>query len=176
MKNIVYIFLISMLPLIELRGAIPVGAALGVEFYYNYLVAVAGNLLPVPFILLFIPKILEFLNRFKPFQPIVAWLWKKASKHSGKVVKTESSAALTDGADALSEEKKSSFVGIFIGLLTFVLIPLPGTGAWTGALIAALFKLPFWRSVLAITLGVLGCGVIMCLASYGVVGFLSFLL
>ena len=176
MKNIVYIFLISILPLIELRGAIPVGAALGVEFYYNYLVAVLGNLLPVPFILLFIPKILEFLNRFKPFQPIVSWLWKKASKHSGKVVHTESSTALTAEEADDSQEKKNSFVGIFIGLLSFVLIPLPGTGAWTGALIAALFKLPFWRSLLAITLGVLGCGVIMCLASYGVVGFLSFLL
>lgn len=176
MKNIVYIFLISILPLIELRGAIPVGAALGVEFYYNYLVAVLGNLLPVPFILLFIPKILEFLNRFKPFQPIVSWLWKKASKHSGKVVHTESSTAPTAEEADDSQEKKNSFVGIFIGLLSFVLIPLPGTGAWTGALIAALFKLPFWRSLLAITLGVLGCGVIMCLASYGVVGFLSFLL
>ena len=176
MKNIVYIFLISILPLIELRGAIPVGAALGVEFYYNYLVAVLGNLLPVPFILLFIPKILEFLNRFKPFQPIVSWLWKKASKHSGKVVHTESATALTAEEADDSQEKKNSFVGIFIGLLSFVLIPLPGTGAWTGALIAALFKLPFWRSLLAIALGVLGCGVIMCLASYGVVGFLSFLL
>ena len=153
MKNIIYIFLISILPLIELRGAIPVGAALGVEYYYNFAVSVIGNLLPVPFILLFIPKILEFLNRFKPFQPIVAWLWRKADKHSGKILS-----------------------GAFIGLTTFVLIPLPGTGAWTGALIAALFKLPFWRSLLAITVGVIGCGVIMCLASYGVVGFLSFLL
>ena len=181
MKNIVYIFLISMLPLIELRGAIPVGAALGVEFYYNYIVAVAGNLLPVPFILLFIPKILEFLNRFKPFQPIVAWLWKKADKHSEKVVgksevKDVESVSEAEISYDVNAEKKSSFVGIFIGLLTFVLIPLPGTGAWTGALVAALFKLPFWRSLLAIVLGVIGCGVIMCLASYGVVGFLSFLL
>ncbi len=182
MKNIIYIFLISMLPLIELRGAVPVGAALGVEFYYNYAAAVIGNLLPVPFILLFIPKILEFLNRFKPFQPIVAWLWKKANKHSGKVVGTSGD---TDAKDAQNSEvraeevaavSKSSFIGIFIGLMMFVLIPLPGTGAWTGALVAALFKLPFWRSLLAITLGVIGCGIIMTLASYGVVGFLSFLL
>ena len=152
MNNIVYIFLISMLPLVELRGAIPIGAALGVEYYYNFIAAIIGNLLPVPFILLFIPKILEFLNRFKPFQPIVRWLWKKADKHSGRVLS-----------------------GAFIGLMSFVLLPIPGTGAWTGSLIAALFKLPFWRSLLAVTLGVIGCGVIMCLASYGVVGFLSFL-
>lgn len=152
MKNTLYIFLISMLPLIELRGAIPVGAALDVEYYFNFAASVIGNMLPVPFILLLIPKILEFLNRFKPFQPIVAWLWKKADKHSAKVLS-----------------------GAFLGLMTFVLIPLPGTGAWTGALVAALFKLPFWRSILAIALGVVGCGVIMCLASYGVVGFLSLL-
>ena len=170
-----------MLPLIELRGAIPVGAALGVEFYYNYLAAVVGNLLPVPFILLFIPKILEFLNRFKPFQPIVAWLWKKADKHSVKVVGTanqsdDASADLADKTEGGDAVKRRSFVGVFIALMTFVLIPLPGTGAWTGALVAALFKLPFWRSLLAITLGVIGCGVIMSLASYGVIGFLSFLL
>ena len=152
MKNILYIFLISMLPLVELRGAIPVGAALEVEYYLNYSVAVIGNLLPVPFILLFIPKTLEFLNRFAPFKPIVSWLWKKADKHSGRILS-----------------------GAFFGLLTFVLIPLPGTGAWTGALVAALFKLPTRRSFFAIALGVIGCGVIMCLASYGVVGFLSFL-
>ena len=174
MKNIIYIFLISMLPLIELRGAIPVGAALGVEFYFNYIAAVIGNLLPVPFILLFIPKILEFLNRFKPFKPIVGWLWRKAEKHSGKVIK--------DGAihteEELTERKREKMLslGTFIGLTTFVFLPVPGTGAWTGSLIAALFKLPRLQSFIAVAIGVLGCGIIMSLASYGVVGFLSFLL
>ena len=153
MKNILYVFLISILPIVELRGAIPVGAALGVEFYFNYIAAVAGNLLPVPFILLFIPKILGLLNQYKPFKPIVSWLWKKADKHSERVLS-----------------------GAFIGLMTFVFLPLPGTGAWTGALIASLFKLPFGRSLLAITVGVMLCGVLMSLASYGVVGFLSFLI
>ena len=65
--------------------------------------------------------------------------------------------------------------GAFLGLLLFVLIPFPGTGAWTGSLVASLFGFPKLKSFLAITLGVLGCGLIMCLASYGVLGFLSFL-
>ena len=67
-------------------------------------------------------------------------------------------------------------VGTFIGLMLFVLLPIPGTGAWTGALVASLFGFSRMKSFLAIALGVLGCGVIMCLASYGVLGFLSFLL
>lgn len=208
MKNIIYIFLISMLPLIELRGAIPVGAVLENDLYINFAAAVLGNLLPVPFILLFIPKILEFLSRFKPFRPIVSWLWRKAEKHSKKVIRdasdegaAEATAAdgerIANGRDGSSadgtviaesvneasaaaeqKEKKRTKIlsaGTFIGLMTFVLLPIPGTGAWTGSLVAALFKLPPWRSFLAVTLGVIGCGIIMTLASYGIVGFLSFL-
>ena len=178
MKNIIYIFLISLLPIIELRGAIPVGAALGIPFYWNYLAAVVGNMLPVPFILLFIPKILDFLARFKAFRPIVEWVRKKAQKHSGKIVKntaeTSADAVGAEGENAgEAAPKKKRFDGVFLGLLLFVMIPLPGTGAWTGALIASLFDLPKRRSFPAILLGVLGAGVIMCLASYGVVGFLK---
>ena len=84
-----YIFIISMLPIIELRGAIPVGAALEMPFYLNYLIAVVGNLLPVPLILLFIPKFLDFLERFKLFRPMVQWLRKKADKNSPKENKTK---------------------------------------------------------------------------------------
>ena len=76
-----YVFIISVLPLIELRGAVPVGAALGLPFYLNFLVAVLGNMLPIPFILLFIPKILDFLAKFKIFRPMVEWLRKKAEKN-----------------------------------------------------------------------------------------------
>ncbi len=178
MKKIIYIFLISLLPIIELRGAIPVGAALGTPFYWNYLAAVVGNMLPVPFILLFIPKVLDFLARFKIFRPVVEWVRRKADKYSGRIVKNETDAS----ADANSEDgaavaevapKKKRFDGVFLGLLLFVMIPLPGTGAWTGALIASLFDLPKRRTFPAILLGVLGAGVIMCLASYGVVGFLK---
>ena len=180
MKDILYVFLISILPIVELRGAIPVGAALGVPFYYNYLCAVIGNMLPVPFILLFIPKILDFLARFKIFRPIVEWVRKKAYKHSSKIVSSEQNAeaAEAEAAETSAEEapKKKRLGGAFWGLLLFVMIPLPGTGAWTGSLIASLFDLPKRTSFFAALLGVLGAGVIMCLASYGVVGFLKIFL
>ena len=182
-----YVFLISILPIIELRGAIPVGAALGVEFYTNYLLSVLGNMLPIPFILLFIPKILAFLERFKAFRPIVRWLKEKADKHSSKVLGeqpaepqgSEVAEAATENAAKAPVEgigtAKMSWK-IFSALMLFVAIPLPGTGAWTGSLVAALFYLPKKQSLLAIFLGVLISGVIMTLASYGVLGFLSFLL
>ena len=164
MKNIVYIFLISILPLIELRGAIPVGAALGVPYYTNYIAAVIGNMLPIPFILLFIPKILDSLGKFRLFAPVVEWLRKKADKHSARI--------LNEGGE---KKRKFRLDGAFFGLLFFVMLPIPGTGAWSGALVAALFRLPKLRAFIAILLGVLLCGVIMSLASYGVVGFLNFL-
>lgn len=153
MLKLLYVLLISMLPLIELRGAVPIAAAMGLPFYLYAPIAIIGNLIPVPFILLFIPKILDWLAKFHAFEGIVTWVRKKADKHSERILK-----------------------GAFLGLCLFVLIPLPGTGAWTGALVASLFDLPKRRSMLAITLGVLGCAVIMTLASEGVVSFLNFLL
>ena len=179
-----YVFIISMLPIVELRGAIPVGAALNIPFYLNYLIAVVGNLLPVPFILMFIPKILDFMVRFKFFRPVVEWLRKKADKNSGKILKTKGSengenveGESAEGESGAEEDKKEKMSwGIFTALMIFVAVPLPGTGAWTGSLVAALFNLPKRYSFLAATLGVMISGVIMCLASYGVLGFLKFLL
>lgn len=168
MLNALYVFLISMLPFIELRGAIPIGAALGLPFYWNFIIAIVANLIPVPFILFFIPKILEFLKRFKFLCPIVEWLNKKAYNGSRKILKE----AAGDGDN--NENKK--IAGIFLGLMLFVAVPLPTTGAWTGSLVAALFKFPKKTSFLAIALGVVICGVIMTLASYGVVGFLKIFL
>jgi uncharacterized membrane protein len=81
LKDILWVLFISILPLVELRGAIPVGAALGLPFYVNFICAAIGNLLPIPFILLFIPKILDFMARFKFSRPIVEWLRKKALKN-----------------------------------------------------------------------------------------------
>lgn len=231
LRDAFWVLFISMVPLIELRGAVPVGAVLDLPFYVNYAVAVIGNLIPVPFILLFIPKILDFLERFKLFRPIVQWLHKKADKNRGKIDKAAAEGAKPDGindgakadtptyeaensakadtttyeaesgakADTLPEKaskcepaqaenaaalthtekgatlKTRMSVGTFIALMLFVLIPAPGTGAWTGALVASLFGFGRLKSFAAIALGVLGCGVIMCLASYGVLGFLSFL-
>ena len=197
-----YIFIISVLPVIELRGSIPTGAAMGMPFYINYLISIAGNLLPVPFILMFIPKILDFLSRFKIFRPLVNWLRRKAEKNKSKIIKDEAkdkheddranlkSNDMTageatsggdmenpkcDGDDTSAKGGRKMTVGVFIALMIFVAIPFPGTGAWTGSLVAALFDLPKKKSFLAVVLGVMISGIVMCLASYGTVGFLKFL-
>lgn len=182
-KDIFWVFFISMVPIIELRGAVPVGASLGIPFYINYALATVGNLLPVPFILLLIPHVLNFMERFKIFRPIVGWIRKKAMKNSSKISTDTVSDNNSDlyenklsGAEAADSKPGKMPSGAFFGLLFFVLLPLPGTGAWTGALVASLFNFPKLKSFLAITLGVLGCGVIMCLISYGILGFLSFLI
>ena len=146
------VFLCSMLPIIELRGSIPLGAACGIPWYLNYIISVIGNMLPVPFVLLLIKKILEWMKTTKVFSKFALWLEARAEKSKGRLEK-----------------------GVFIGLVLFVAIPIPGTGAWTGSLLAALAGIKFKKSILAILIGVLLAGVIMTLASYGVVGFLEFL-
>ena len=140
------VFVISILPIVELRGAIPVGAAMGLDMWLCFLVAVLGNLLPVPFLILFGGKVLRWLAQYpkfgKPFRKIL----EIGEKKVGKMKKT-----------------------LFWGLFAFVAIPLPGTGAWTGALIAITLSLDLKKSFLPIALGVLAAGVIMTLGSYGVV-------
>lgn len=148
-----YVFALSMVPVIELRGAIPLGAALGLPIYTNYLVSVVGNFLPVPFILLFIRHVLGWMKTTKHFSKIALWLEEKAEKHSDKVLRYAT-----------------------FGLFLFVAIPLPGTGAWTGALVAALLRMPMKYAIPSILLGVMAAGVIMALASYGVVGMFQFFL
>ena len=203
-KKALYVFLISILPIVELRGAIPVGASLDLPFYIYAPLAILGNLLPVPFILLFIPKILDWLEGFRLFRPLIQWIRKKANRGLIKMQKYDKKAAaqeqsatpLTDEADTpgaeqippeteqnptVAEEaavpkKKTLSVGAFLGLLLFVMIPLPGTGAWTGSLVASLFDFPKKQSLLAVTLGVLGACVIMTLASEGVVSIFNFFL
>ncbi len=149
----IYVLLISAVPIIELRGAIPVGAAMGLAPIPTFLVAVLGNLLPVPVILFFVKPVLLWMKRFRIFRPIVEWLERKAMKQGEK---------LKNGA--------------FIGLMLFVGIPLPGTGAWTGALVASLFDMKKRYSFPAIILGVIIAGVIMTLVSYGFLSALEFLL
>ena len=148
------VFLISMLPIVELRGAIPIGAGLGLTWWVNYLLSVAGNLLPIPFILLFIRAILKWMKTvsFLKFDKIAEWVENKAHKHSGSIRKYGT-----------------------LGLYLFVAIPIPGTGAWTGALIAALFDIRMKHALPAIFLGVLTAGALMVCASYGFIGFLNFL-
>ncbi len=147
-----YVFFISMVPFIEIRGSVPVGALLGLPFPACFILSVLGNLLPVPFILLFIKKILSFMKRFQKLAPIAEWVEKHGSKRSDKVTKYAT-----------------------LGLALFVGIPLPGTGAWTGSLIAALLDMKFGYAIVSIFVGVLLAGFIMSGISYGFLGFLSFL-
>ena len=160
-----------MVPLIELRGAIPVGAGLGLEFLPNYLVSVVGNILPVPFILLLIRYVLDFMKRKRIFPKLVDWLERKAVSGKRKIMK-ESDA---EGGECAAEKQGISW-GALVGLFLFVALPLPGTGAWSGSLVAALFKMNRLAAFLAIFAGVLTAGLLMSLASYGVVGALSFIL
>ena len=142
------VFFCSMLPIIELRGAIPLGAALGLDWWLNYILAVCANMIPVPFILLFIKKIITWMAscRVRFFNKIANWLIRKAEKNRDKI-------------------EKYSFWGVCI----FVAIPLPVTGAWTGSLVSAFIDMKFWKAVVSSLFGVMIAGVIMTLASYGVV-------
>ena len=146
MKDFLWVFLVSMVPVVELRGAIPIGCGLGLPWWQVYIAAVVGNLLPVPFIVLFIRRIFAFLRAH----------W---SKLNGFLDRLEARA-----------QSKMSLVQKFetLGLCLFVAIPLPGTGAWTGALIAALLDMRIRRAFPIITLGVLIAGCIMTAISYGV--------
>ncbi len=146
------VFLCSMIPIIELRGSIILGATLELPWWQNYLISVIGNMIPVPFILLLIRWVLGLMKKTRLFGKLAAWLEQKAEKNKPKVEKYG-----------------------FWGLCILVAIPLPGTGAWTGSLVAALMRINFWKALLAVFIGVLIAGVIMTLASYGVVGFLGFL-
>ena len=150
------IFLCSMVPVIELRGAIPLGWFLEPQtpWWLTYLLAVAGNMLPVPFILLLIRQVLTIMEKMpiKFVRAFAAWLRRKAEKNTDKIQRFG-----------------------FWGLCFFIAIPLPVTGAWTGSLVASLMRINFWKALLANFIGVLIAGVIITLAAYGAVGFLSFL-
>ena len=146
LNKMIGIFLISMLPIIELRGAIPIGAAIGLPWYLNMIVSIVGNMLPVPFILLFSVKAFEFMKKHNIMVNFIQKIENRAKKRSEGLA-----------------------TGEFIGLMLFVAIPFPGTGAWTGALIAALLQFNRKRSFFYIGLGVVIASVIMTLASYGVI-------
>ena len=142
-------FLISMVPIVELRGAIPVAVGFGLPLVPSYIICVIGNMLPVPFIYLFARKIL---------------IWGADKKVIGKFF----SFCLEKGEKGGQKLKKKAGRGLFVALLLFVGIPLPGTGAWTGTLAASLLDMDFKSSVLAAMGGVLLDGIIMAIASTGV--------
>ena len=144
------VFITSMLPIVELRGALPLAINLyHIPWVKAFLIAYIGNLVPVPFILLLLKPVVALLSRITLFKKFFTWLFERTRKKSSSVIERY-------------EE---------IGLLLFVAIPLPGTGAWTGALIAFLFGLDFKKSLLVIALGVLIAGVIVtCLCLLGWLG------
>lgn len=145
LKAIILTFLISMVPVIELRGGLPFGVAQGLAPLYAALVAIAGNLLPIPFLLKLVPKIFDFLRDKKYTKKLIAWLEKKAEKNRKTI-------------------DKYGWLGLYI----LVAVPLPGTGAWTGALVSSCFKMKFWPSMAAIIVGVLTAGAIVLGITYGV--------
>lgn len=161
LKKILYIFFISMLPIVELRGAIPYGVAIGVPLYITYIVAVIGNMLPVPFLIIFAKKILDWMSTSEFISKFVIKF-----KLKNKLVKL----SLQDFCLKIIKkaDNKAAKIGKYelLGVFLFVAIPIPGTGAWTGSLIAATLRLRLIPSVIAITLGVLSSGVIMMTISY----------
>lgn len=132
------------MPILELRGGLIAAVLLGIPLWKAFILCYIANMVPVPFIILFIKKIFEFLRRFKLFAGFIGKLEAKTAKNKDKVMKYKQ-----------------------WGLLLFVAIPLPGTGAWTGALFAALLDIDIKKAVPIIALGVLIAGIIVSVLSYG---------
>lgn len=145
------VFIISMIPILELRGGLLAAspALLDVPILTAIPLCILGNILPIPFILLLINHILEWMKTVSVFRPVALWLERKAMSKKDSIEKYE-----------------------FWGLVLFVGIPLPGTGAWTGALIASLLRIRFQKAFVAIFLGIIIATVIMSVLSYGVLGVL----
>lgn len=137
-------FIISLFPILECRGGMIAARLMEIPFIKAFLICFVGNMLPIPFIILFIRKIFDFLSRFSFFARIIERLEKKTERNKEKVLKYEA-----------------------WGLLLFVAIPLPGTGGWTGALMAALLDIRMKKSLPIIALGVLIAGFIMSALTYG---------
>ena len=154
MKKYFWVFLIAMVPLIEIRGAIPYAVGFGLPLVPSILVAVLGNMLPVPFIFLFARKVLEWGKDKKVIGKFFTWCLEKGEKGGRKL------------------EAKAGR-GLYWALFLFVDIPLPGTGAWTWTLAASILNMDFRKSTLAVMGGVVLAGAIMLLASLGVFGAIS---
>jgi len=146
MKDFLWVVLVSMVPMVELRGAIPIGCGLGLPAWQVYIAAVLGNLIPVPFIILFVRPVFAFIRKH--------WKWL-----GGIVDKIENRAGRN-----VPRVQKFQVLGLFL----FVAVPIPGTGAWMGSLIAALLDVRLRRAFPTILLGLLVAGAVMIAVSYGV--------
>lgn len=141
------VFIISMIPILELRGGLLAASLLKIPAVKAIPICIAGNIIPIPFILLFIRQIFKWLKKTKLFRGLIVKLENRAMGKSDQIKRYE-----------------------FLGLLLFVGIPLPGTGAWTGSLIASLLEVDIKKSSIAIFCGLVMATVIMYVVSYGIVG------
>ena len=149
MLKYIITFILGMCPIIEIRGAIPVGVGMGLSYFEAFLIGFIGNIIPIYFIVKYISPIFDFLRKFKIFNKIIDWATNKATK------KIEESPRL------------QNFTAL--GLFLFVAIPIPGTGAWVGSLIANFLHVPFKKAVIPLILGVLTAGSIILIATGSVV-------
>ena len=149
LKKYVIVFLISMVPIVELRGAIPIGVgAYNLPVLTTFIICIIGNMIPVPFIFLFARKVLEW-GQDKPYiGPLFKWFIKKGHKGGQKL-------------------QSKAGRGLYYALFLFVGIPIPGTGAWTGTLAASILDLDFKKTVFSVLGDVLLAGIIMAVSSYG---------
>lgn len=154
LKKYLFVFFVSMVPLIELRAAVPIALGMNLPVVPSYVVCILGNMLPVPIIFLFARKVLEW----GADKPVIGKLF---------------TFCLEKGHKGGEKLKQKAGRGLFVALLLFVGIPLPGTGAWTGTLAASLLDMDFKSSVFAVLFGVVLAGIIMGLASAGVFGALG---
>ena len=138
------VFIISLMPILELRGGLIAAALLGVNPVVSYIIAIIGNIIPVPFILWFINSILDWMRGRKRLSKVAKWLDKKVEKRKGQIEKFG-----------------------FWGLVLFVGIPLPGTGAWTGCLIASVLEMDRKKAFFATMIGIFMASIIMMLLSFG---------
>ena len=141
----IIVFIISLMPILELRGGLIAAALLGLNPVESYIIAIIGNIIPVPFILWFINSILNWMRNSKRLKKVAKWLDKKVQKHKGQIEKYG-----------------------FWGLVLFVGIPLPGTGAWTGCLIASVLEMDRKKSFFAAMIGIFIASIIMMLVSFGI--------
>ena len=141
------VFIISMIPILELRGALLAASLLKISAAKALPICIVGNIVPIPFILLFIRQIFKWMKKTKTFRGLITKLENRAMGKSDQIKRYE-----------------------FLGLLLFVGIPLPGTGAWTGALIASLLEVDIKKSSIAILCGLFMASAIMYIVSYGIVG------
>lgn len=140
----ILVFIISLLPILELRGGLIAAALLNIDPKMAYIICIIGNILPIPFILLLINRILDWMRNSKHFNKFAAWLDKKVEKHKGQIQKYG-----------------------YLGVVLFVGIPLPGTGAWTGSLIASVLGMDRKKTFIAVCIGVVMASIIMMILSYG---------